>query len=161
LWSNVKSHFENLDIGPSIASLLGIPVAKQAAGIFIDDVLILANQSNLVYHYDDLEHQKEAFVRLFEEAVGQSTNAETEQQDDQQTAVTKLLQDYNAARMKFYKQELLRNLFLAVTLVMGFWVLCVSYLWTTILELILEIQCPLCRSRRSSASTEWTLISQL
>jgi hypothetical protein len=59
--------WSNLDVAPTIASLLGIPVPRQASiilvsyfdiakseGSIIDDAVVLLNQSNLLNHYRDI-----------------------------------------------------------------------------------------------------------
>lgn len=66
----------NLDISPSIAAVLGIPVPRQSFGHFIDEIIMFANKSNLGNHYQDLYRQRKAFLKLYFNASGSPLSEE-------------------------------------------------------------------------------------
>lgn len=60
-----EAYYTNLDVAPTVCAMLGVPVPRQSHGKFIDDVMVLVNESALHARYYDLYKQKEAFVEAF------------------------------------------------------------------------------------------------
>lgn len=60
-----EAYYTNFDVSPTVCAMLGIPVPRQNHGKFIDDVMVLVNESALQQTYYDLYKQKEAFVEAF------------------------------------------------------------------------------------------------
>lgn len=67
---NQVSQITNLDVAPSLAALLGIPVPRHAEGVFVESILNLFDENSTEKHLQDLYKQKQYYVRNFLEFSG-------------------------------------------------------------------------------------------
>ena len=64
------------DVAVTLSALLGLPVPREAEGVFIDELLPLANQPLLPLHYRDLYLQKLRLVRALQARLGVGVGVE-------------------------------------------------------------------------------------
>jgi hypothetical protein len=124
-----------LDVAPSLSALLGIPVPRQATGVFIDEFMLLTNKSNLATHYEDLYHQKQTLLLGYLGTMGRSIppvvfNAETKFGNGQfmelhTNGIQTMLEVYEEERSQLQARELIRNLAITIPVMVT---LCFIYL---------------------------------
>lgn len=117
------------DIAPTVCALLGIPIPRTSQGVYIDDVLLLANEPKLLVYYKDLFKQQQYFTRQYLEVVGKLKTVEanpvlTKTFNDAtikeyRDSVLEVQSIYQNARLQILEEQQIRNMSLTGALCMG------------------------------------------
>lgn len=117
------------DIAPTVCALLGIPIPRTSQGVYIDDVLLLANEPKLLVYYKDLFKQQQYFTRQYLEVVGKLKTVEanpilTKTFNDAtikeyRDSVLEVQSIYQKARLQILQEQQIRNMSLTGALCMG------------------------------------------